>query len=68
MKIKSNSSHIDTLDYDHKQRVLKIQFKNGDTWHYQGVGQQDYDALTGAKSHGEHFHANIKNQFIGKKV
>jgi len=41
--------------------VLRVTFRNGGAYDYQGVTQETYDALMSAESKGKYFGANIRN-------
>lgn len=61
---KCNSSQIAEHGYDADSQTLAIRFKSGGKlYHYAGVSRKDYDALTGAKSLGKHFHTHIREKF-----
>jgi hypothetical protein len=64
---KVESSNVDTIHYEPNAKRLEVTFKNGRTYHYQGVSQQEYDALENADSIGKHLHKHIKGRFSGVK-
>lgn len=61
------SSNIAALGYDGASQTLAVQFRNGDTWHYEGVPQEAYDSLRGAESVGRAFNAEIRGSYEGAK-
>jgi hypothetical protein len=55
------SSNIAAVGYNEEERTLRIQFKSGATYEYEGVELETYDALMGADSVGSAFHRLIKS-------
>lgn len=62
----STSSTITGHGYDPETKTAAIRFKTG-LYHYDGVSQEDYDALVAAKSMGSHFHKNWRAKYNGVK-
>lgn len=60
-RIPVNSSNLVSIGYDEKQQLLEIEFKRGGIYHYTPVSPQLFAQLQAAPSHGEFFHANIRN-------
>lgn len=54
------SSQLSAHGYDPAEQKLRIQFKTGTTYEYDGVPPEVYDSLTKAKSMGRWFAENIK--------
>lgn len=54
------STQIRSVGHDPKANVLHVEFQNGSVYSYPNVTADHHAALMGAKSLGEHFHANIK--------
>lgn len=63
---KVESSNIVSVGYDESESVLELEFKNG-VYHYPDVPKDVYKGLLKAKSVGKYFHAEIKNNFDGKR-
>jgi hypothetical protein len=62
------SSLISNYGYDPETKTMAITFRtNGSTYHYQDVGQSDYDAMLAADSIGSHIQKVIKPNFAHKK-
>lgn len=61
------SSNIASIGYDHASRTLAVQFKSGGLYHYHGVSPKDHADFVSAKSHGQHFAANINGKFRHSK-
>jgi hypothetical protein len=59
---------IRCIGYTPEQRHLFIEFKNGDTWRYEGIAQDEYNSLINAESQGKHFLTHIKPAKTGKKL
>lgn len=62
------SSNLQSVGYDEEAQVLRVQFKGGATWDYQGVSRKEYGDLLGAPSVGKHFNQHIKLTKVGSKV
>lgn len=60
-------THINSIHYDPKTKVLEITFNSGSTYSYHNVNESDYNALEQADSHGKHFDKHIKNKYITVK-
>jgi hypothetical protein len=58
-----NSSHIKSIGYDVKRKVLEIQFKNGATYEYQDVPVWVRADMISSDSIGKYFHENIKGKY-----
>lgn len=63
-----DSSMIAGSKYDPDKKELQIKFKNGATYAYEGVLQEDHDDLISATSVGTFFHDNIKDKYSGRRV
>lgn len=55
------SSQISKIGYDPTAQKLRIQFKTGSEYDYDGVSQEEHDELIGAESIGRHFGQKIRN-------
>lgn len=62
------SSNIKSSSYDAKKHVLTLTFHTGDVYEYHGVPPVEYTKFQLAKSHGEHFAENIKNNYKFKRT
>lgn len=62
------SSLIAATGYDPASNTLAVQFKSGDTYHYEGVPPEVVQAMDEADSVGKFFGQNIRSQFQGKKL
>ena len=62
------SSSISHVGYDPSAKVLAVTFSNGTRYHYEGVTPQAHQSLLGANSIGQHFAANIRNQYRGRRA
>jgi len=56
------SSMLSSYAYDPLTRVLTLDFKNGRTYDYRNVSQEEVDALEAAPSPGRYFLANLKGR------
>lgn len=62
------SSNIAAEGYDKETQELQLEFKGGGLYAYDGVPQEVYDALVGARSVGKEFHAKIRDQYKTRKL
>lgn len=62
------SSTVDAKGYDPQTFRLRIKFRNGGTYEYDGVPQRTYDAFSNAESAGSYVHQNIKGKYPFRKV
>lgn len=65
------SSNIKAIGYD--DGTLRVEFKNGGRYDYDGVKPEEYDALVDADadkdgSVGRTFHGTIRAKYKGKKL
>jgi len=65
---KVNSSSIRSVGYDARNRVLEIEFSNGEISQYSGVAEEVYRRLMNSPSPGSYFHDNIEESFTPKRV
>jgi len=76
-----DSSVIDTVEYKAPRRLdtrrphlkrapskLIVNFVNGSRYEYKGVSQRTFDNLIAAKSQGEFFNENIKDQYPTRRL
>lgn len=57
------SSTIEAVGFDPATQLLKVKFKSGGTYNFEGVPAAAHDNLMAAESIGKHFHAHIKGAF-----
>lgn len=62
------SSNIKSSNYDPQKKTLTLTFHTGDTYEYMGVPPLEYTKFQVAKSHGEYFANNIKNNYKFKRT
>lgn len=62
------SSTISHVGYHAATQELRIRFKHGGEYLYNGVSEAEHKALMDAPSIGKHFHSNIRPKYNGKKV
>ncbi len=63
-----NSGHLDGVRYDPIQRKMTVRFANGYQYLVHGISADSYKAFLEAPSHGEHYHAMIKDQYHVERV
>lgn len=56
------SSFIEAAGYDAETKIMAVRFKNGATWHYHGVSQDEFSQFQGARSRGTFFHEQIRGK------
>lgn len=61
-----SSSDIASIGYDNG--TLYIAFNSGGVYSYANVPTHIYQGLMSASSHGNYFHANIKNNYAYSKI
>jgi KTSC domain len=62
------SSNIQAVFHDPDTQVLRVIFKQGGEYSYEGVDSNKADAFATADSPGRYLHANIKGQHTHKKL
>jgi hypothetical protein len=60
------SSFIDACDYDEKEKCLTVEMRSGQSYTYEGVSPDDFEAFKSAKSPGQFFQL-IKGNYDLKK-
>ncbi|MCU5774758.1 KTSC domain-containing protein [Erwiniaceae bacterium BAC15a-03b] len=63
-----NSTKIHTVGYDMDNKLLEIEFQQQEVYRYQHVPLTIFHLLMAAKSKGQFFAENIKNQYPHNKV
>jgi hypothetical protein len=61
------SSNLSSVDYDWSG-TLTIAFHSGSVYEYYHVPPSEYNGLMSASSHGEYFHAHIKNRYAYRRI
>ena len=56
-----DSSAIDQIGYNDENKLLKIQFKNGDVYQYYDVPRGVYEEFKDSQSKGHYFQNGIRN-------
>lgn len=62
------SSNLRSVGYDEIRRVLEIEFNSHTIYQYFGVPVGEYRGLMSAASHGQYFHAHIKDAYPYEQV
>ncbi len=60
VEVRCDSSMLQEMWYDKKNKILYVKFPNGAEWKYMGVTAEEVAALEKAKSQGRYFNENIK--------
>ena len=61
------SSNISSVGYDADEKKLRVKFKSGRTYEYDGIEESTHEDFISAKSIGGFFHKNIRGK-NGRKV
>lgn len=69
-RIKVESSHLESVGYNHPLKTLEIEFKDGNIYQYVGVGLYTYNKLMGAPSQGKYYNRYIRRctRYTGTKI
>jgi len=59
-KLDLPSTNLGTVAYNSGRRALTVEFAKGGLYRYSDVPPETYAAMLKAKSHGKHFHKNVK--------
>ena len=62
------SSEIEWIGYEHKRRMLQVEFLSGSIYQYDEVPETLYQSFLGAPSHGRFFENQIKGRFETRRV
>ena len=62
------SSDIASVGYDLESSTLEVRCHSGGLYEYFNVPESVWRALMGATSHGQYFHAHIKDRYRTRKV
>lgn len=61
-----SSSNIAAIGYENG--ILHIRFNSGGLYEYSDVPESVYRGLMSASSHGQYFHAYIKNNYACRRI
>lgn len=62
------SSNVAAVAYDPSDQILEVEFHSGAIYQYDGVSQNEFDALMRAASIGSHLSARIKGRHRYRKL
>ena len=62
------SSNIEGVHYDVLTQAMTVKFKNGGSYEYSGVPEDEYDGLVNAASCGQYLNDSIKGVYPHKRV
>jgi hypothetical protein len=65
---KINSGKLRAIGYDTRARILQVQFDNGDTLQYSGVGEDIWRRISTSGAAWSYYRDNIEEEFTVKKV
>ena len=64
----ADSSNLDIIEYDPDTLVLRVTFKNGSQYEYEGVLQDVVDEMMSADSQGSYFNRNVRMNYPYTKL
>ncbi len=62
------STEIEWIGYEHKKKMLQVEFIAGGTYQYESVPELIYTEFLNAPSHGKFFEAHVKGKYPHRKV
>ncbi|MHA2227478.1 MAG: KTSC domain-containing protein [Candidatus Hodarchaeales archaeon] len=62
------SSNIRSIGYDPDRKILEVEFKSRNIYHYYGVPLNRFNDLMTASSHGKYLNRYIKGIYQYKKI
>ncbi len=65
---KLRSGKLKSAGYDERQRLLEIEFANGDVFEYKAVSPELFRQLMASPSPASFFEDKIDEQFTGKRI
>ncbi len=65
---KVESGMLREVGYDPEKRVLEVEFASGQVYEYVDVPPEVYSELLRAESHGQYFHAHIRDVFPYRRL
>lgn len=63
-----SSGNLRAAGYDDRNRVLQIEFSNGQVMEYRGVSAEMARRLLSSASAASYFRDNIEDEFTGRRV
>ena len=58
--IESKSSQVAAYGHDAERRILRVRFRSGSTYEYEGVSAEKFAEMQAADSHGKFLSARVK--------
>ena len=62
------STNLAAVGYDDETGELVVEFQNGGTYAYEGVGRQQYEDMLASSSPGSYLHRWIKGTYRHRRV
>lgn len=66
--VKVESSNIESVGYDPDERRLHVEFKSGHKIDHLDVPPEEHSRFMAASSHGKHYAARIKDQYVRRST
>ena len=63
-----SSGNLRAAGYDEKNRLLQVEFSNGQVMEYRGVSAEMARRLLSSSSAASYFRDNIEDEFTGRRV
>jgi YD repeat-containing protein len=65
---KINSGKLRAIGYDARGRMLQVQFADGSTLQYSGVGEELWRSLSNSGVAWSYYRDNIEEEFTAKRI
>ena len=62
-RVAVRSTHLESVGYDGKSRILEIEFRDGRVYRYSEVPPGEHSALMAAPSRGKYFAAHVRDRY-----
>ena len=62
------SSNLAAVGYDEASETMRVEFRSGAAWDYEGVSRETYEGVLNAASPGKAFIANVRDAYSGRRV
>ena len=63
-----SSTNLHSVGYDPVSHTLRVQFRSGSVYEYDGIGAAVFQSLMAAESKGKHFRQFISSSHEGRRI
>ena len=63
-----SSANLNSVGYNHQEKILEVEFTDGNVYQYFGVPKSIHDELMNAQSLGSYHFENIRSNFQYEKI